>query len=70
MELTGGKVIALYLDSGKKLVVTREIVQTTGGFLVRTGDRSVQIVPAHKVATVEIEYATKEEADEVFEAKV
>jgi hypothetical protein len=53
------------LDSGKKLDV-QTCVQVGGHFFIRTGGRTLLIVSGAKVQSVETQYETKEELDEIF----
>lgn len=64
-ETASGKITALWLDSGKKLDV-QTCVQVGGHFFIRTGGRTLLIVSGAKVQSVETQYETKEELDEIF----
>lgn len=65
MDVQNGKITAIWLDSGKKLTVSQAVMDK-GNFVVRSGEHSMLLIPAHKVQSVEVEYPTKEEVDEVF----
>lgn len=65
-QIEHGKITALWLDSGKKIEVTRGVAEVKGSLFVRVSDTSVLVVPGGKVQSIEVKYASKEELDEVF----
>lgn len=65
MSKPEGKITAIYLDSGKKIVP--EAVRELGSnFVVKLGPRTVLVVPGSKIQSVETEFETEAALAEVF----